>query len=233
MLSLKFVRVLIVISLLVCCRSQSIRELGNFTENDSMTTEKTNFGNVSLTGKARVEGDRLIIEYTVHNETSQTIYLFDEMVGYEGSEQVLDRNTAYCFFEEPDTLRIVRAELNLPHEKEIRVKEKPFARSIESNSEKQGKIEFSIPVLEKSPFYAPPKPDDSKIIKCIKVRLLIGWSEIRNGMAIEETEINGEKVLRITGGWGKPYYELLEKKFNIETEVVVHKDTFDRQMPLK
>ena len=186
-----------------------------------------------MTAEARVEGDRLVVEYNVNNQTGREIYLFDQMIRYEGNVPTVDPTTAYCFFEDPQTLRLVRATLRLPLEKEVRVQEIPYARAIPANSSGTGKIDLPLPVPEKSPFYAPPKEDNSKIEECSRVRLLVGWTEFKDGMNIQEVESGGKKVLRIRGAWAAPYQHLLEQRFNLSVKALIHTDVFDRQMPLQ
>lgn len=198
-----------------------------------MAEETETFSDLSMKADAKVEGDKLIVEYTVRNNSEQNLYLFDQMVGYEGNVPVVDQDTAYCFFDEPDTLRLVRATLRLPLEKEVRVLEIPFARAVPAHGEVAGRIQLKIPVPEKSPFYAPPKEGNSKEVECRRIRLLIGWTKFHEGMTIAEVEAGGVKALRIRGAWPPPYQRFLEQKFELPVKVLVHTDVFDRQTPLQ
>jgi len=199
----------------------------------AMAEENENFSELSMTAEAKVEGEKLIVEYTVKNKTDQDIYLFDQMVGYRENVAVVDPDTAYCFFEEPDTVRIVRATLRLPLEKEVRVLEIPFARAVPGRGEVTGKVVLSVPVAEKSPFYAPPKEDNSKEVDCRKIRLIIGWTKFHEGMTITEVDAGGIKALRIRGAWPAPYQRFLKQDFSLPVKVIAHTDIFDRQMPLQ
>ena len=199
----------------------------------AMAEENENFSELSMAADARIEGEKLVVEYTVRNKTDQNIYLFDQMVAYDGNVPVVDQDTAYCFFEEPNTLRLVRATLRLPLEKEVRVQEIPFARAVPPRGEVTGKIQLKLPVVEKSAFYAPPKEETSKEVECRRVRLLVGWTRPHEGMTIAEVEAGGVKALRIRGAWPPPYQRFLEQKFDLPVKVLVHTDVFDRQMPLQ
>jgi hypothetical protein len=200
-------------------------------ENKTMS-EKTDFRTITLNAEAKKEGDKLIVEYTLHNDSEQKIYVFDIMPDYKGYEQFINDETAYCFFESPNILRLVRGILNLPLEKEVRVKEIPFAREIDVNGDAKGKIVFSLPVNERSPFYAFPDKENSKIEKSDKIHLIIGWTKFREGMTIQETTVGGVKALRVFGAYS-PVQTLSEVEIAISTEVLTHTDTFDRQMPMK
>lgn len=194
-------------------------------------SESENLGKVILSGEARIEKNKLVVEYIVRNTLAKSIYVFDEMIEYDGDgKPQLNHSTAYCFWEEPNTLRLVRAILRIPLEKDIYSLEIPYARELKPQSSLDGKIELDIPVKEKSPFYALPTEENSKSVNFEKVRLYIGWTEFREGTKITEATISGEKVLRIRGSW-RPY--LVKSDFEAAAQMVVHSDTFDRQLPQK
>ncbi len=213
--------------LLISCSGQALETVvKNYAENNM--TEKNNFTEITLGGKAQIENEKLVIDYILRNNSNHTIYVFDEMIAYEGYTSLIDRKTAYCFFEEPDTLRIVRATLHIPKGMRVYALEIPYAREIKAQSEAKGSITLDIPVNEKSPFYAPPTEKNSKMVKIEKIRLILGWTKFREGTEITETDVSGEKVLRIRGNW-KQY--LVEGYFKQPLEVRVYTDSFDRQMP--
>lgn len=194
-------------------------------------SESENLGKVILSGTARIEKNKLVVDYSVKNTLATSIYVFDEMIDYdsEGKPQ-LNPSTAYCFWEEPNTVRLVRAILRIPLEKDIYSLEIPYARELKAQSSLDGKIELDIPVNEKSPFYALPTEENSKIVSCERVRLYVGWTEFREGTQITEATISGEKVLRIRGSW-RPH--LVRADFDAKTQMVVHTEVFDRQLPQK
>ena len=218
--------------LFLFCGGGSIQKAGEVTEN-IMATENEAYTDVILEAAARREGDKLIVEYTVRNNTQHDIYLFDQMISYGGNKQIIDPNKADSFFDEPKTLRLVRGILQLPGEKDVKVYVKPYVRSGPGRDEAKGRIELPVPVPEMSTFYGLPDPENSKTVDCEKIRLLIGWVEFRNGMKIDEDDVSGQKVLRVSGSWDKPYQRLLEKTLTVKVSVVVRTDTFDRQMPLQ
>lgn len=196
---------------------------------ERIMSEGENFAKVTLNGKATKDKNRLVIEYTVRNNLPHSIYVFDQMIKYDDTgKPELDPTTAYCFWEEPKTLRLVRAILRIPLEKDIYSLEIPYAREIKPQSEVSGKIELDVPVKEKSPFYAFPGEDNAKSVECDRIRLLIGWTEFREGTQITEATVSGEKVLRVRGSW-KPY--LVQDEYMVPVTVTAHVDTFDRQMP--
>lgn len=225
---------LILFGLAICCANQpTLKAKSSFVaENKNMAMENT-MAEVTLKGDARIENNKLIVDYTFRNNTDRPVYVFDEMIAYDGEQKpVIDRKTAYCFFEEPKTLRLARATLRLPLEKDVYSLEIPYAREVKPKTEVKGTIELEIPVKEKSPFYAPPMPENSKIMRAEKVRLLVGWTHQREGMTIMEVNIGGEKVLRIRGSYPAPFQKLVEGNFTLPVDVMVYTTTFDRQMPL-
>ncbi len=191
-------------------------------------TEKNSLVAVELRAKGEIRDNKLVVEYSLKNNTNHVIYVFDEMISYDGYEPKIDRDTAYCFFEKPNVLRLVRATLSQPKGMRIYSLEIPYAREVKPESVIKGKIILDIPVKEKSPFYAPPKEENSKEIECQEVRLIVGWTKFKEGTNLMETDVGGEKVLRIRGNWN-PY--LVEDSFSLKTNVITYTDNFDRQMP--
>lgn len=196
-------------------------------------TEESTVKPISLTAKAEKNGDKLVIEYEIQNHTEQILYVWDRMIGYNPSGQIIDQESAYIFWEEPKTLRIVRANLPLPFDRDVARKEIPFVRGIPAKATVSGKIVCALPTPEYSPFYPKITEENSKKEKASVIRLLIGWSPFREGMTLREQTISGEKVIAIRGNWAKPYHQLLEKEIPLEVEVLVHTDVFDRAMPMQ
>ncbi len=196
---------------------------------ENLMKEPDNSINLSLTGTASVENGKLTVNYSLRSSLPYSIYVFDEMIAYdkEGRPQ-LDRSTAYCFWEEPNTLRLVRAVLKMPLEKEVYSLEIPYARELKPKSELTGKIVMDAPVKEKSPFYGLPTKETSKEVDCNKIKLYIGWTESTDGIKNQEVTIDGERVFRIRGKW-QPH--LVSEDFNLDVKVIAHTDTFDRQLP--
>jgi hypothetical protein len=198
-------------------------------------TEKTmteeEIKGVSIKAEAEKRDGDVLVSYEIKNDTAVPIYVWDRMVGYTGSDQIIDKDKAYVFFEAPATVRVVRANLQLPFDRDVAKAEIPFARLVDAKSKVTGTIVLKAPIQEYSPYYPPPKDEVPQIEKVKDLRLLIGWSEMREGMQILERTIGGEKALAIRGGWPPPYHRLLDIKVPIETELQIHKEPFDRSMP--
>jgi hypothetical protein len=212
-----------VLTCMVFCGTNSIKDY-----NEKNMTEKNSLGEIKLKAEGKIDDNKLVVEYSFINNSNGVVYVFDEMIRYEKYEPKIDKDTAYCFYEEPNTLRLVRAVLKEPKGMRVYSLEIPYAREVKEQSTITGKIILDIPVKEKSPFYAPPKEENSKEFEVKEIRLMIGWTEFREGTKITETDIAGEKVLRIRGNW-KP--NLVEDSFSLKTNVVTYTDNFDRQMP--
>lgn len=201
------------------------------TENNM--AEESTMKSISLRAKAKKSDDKLIIEYEIENHAEQNLYVWDRMIGYNKSGQFIDEERAYVFWEEPKTIRVVRANLPLPFDRDVARKEIPFVRSLAAREKINGKIVLDLPVPEYSPFYPPLSEETTKKEKASVVRLLIGWSEFREGMVIREQTVGGKNVLAIRGNWEKPYHKLLAKEMPVEAEILVHSDAFDRAMPFQ
>ncbi|MDQ4122186.1 MAG: hypothetical protein M3209_12170 [Acidobacteriota bacterium] len=222
--------------------SNSINNINNnadLTVKSSIVTtkEKTvaepELKTVSLRAQADKSESAVIIKYEVENHSEQSLYLWDRMIGYKNGSQIIDENLAYVFFEEPKTVRIIRAELPLPEDREIGRKEIPFVRIFPPKSKLSGEIRLENPIREFSPYYEPLSEETQQLVKFSDIRLIIGWTRTREGMKISERTIGGEKVLAIRGAWGKPYQEIVETRISLSADLLIYKTVFDRQMPLQ
>ena len=148
---MKFGLILSWILIFLACSTVGVSVAPNSTER--IMSEGENLARVSLSGKATKENDKLVVEYTVRNTLSHSIYVFDEMIEYDSNGQPkINRSTAYCFWEEPETLRLVRAILRVPLEKDVYSLEIPYARELKAQAEITGRIELDLPVNEKKSF---------------------------------------------------------------------------------
>lgn len=240
---------------LIACNSQAVQNSTVDSENPTRKTELQNIGinentsrtdlkkektmsdqvlkSVTLKAQAENTENALVIKYEVENHTEQTLYLWDGMVSYPGTEKGLDHDSAYVFFEEPKTLRVIRAVLPLPTAFDIGKKEIPFARALAPLSKLTGKITLKHPIKEYSPYYEPMKEENQKAEKFSEIRLLIGWTRPRTGMTITERQVGGEKVFALRGGWQPPYQEILEEFLSVPGDLLTYSTPFERMLPLK
>ncbi|HRH46563.1 MAG TPA: hypothetical protein PKY82_33275, partial [Pyrinomonadaceae bacterium] len=172
-------------------------------------------------------------KYEVENHTEQNLYLWDGMIDYSGAEKGIDHDSAYVFFEEPKTLRVMRAVLPLPKSFSVGKKEIPFARALAPLSKLTGKITLKHPIKEYSPYYEPMTEENQKAEKFSEIRLLIGWTRPRTGMTITERQVGGEKVFALRGGWQPPYQEILEEFLSVPGDLLTYSTPFERMLPLK
>jgi len=202
-----------------------------------MTDEKNiteaNIKTVSLEATAEKTGTDLIIKYQVRNLSDQVIYLWDRMIGYNDQGQFIDPGSAYVFYEEPDTVRVIAGVLPLPKSRDVGRKEIPYARTFPPNSTLEGEIRLPLPVKEFSPYFEAMTEENQKEVECKQIRLLVGWTTPRKGMKITERNVGGEEVVAIRGGWEKPYHRIMEKLIPVETELLTYTSDFERQMPLQ
>jgi len=187
---------------------------------------------VSLTGKLSRAEDKLVIEYTVKNTGANAVYLWDLLKDYQGEKEFINHDLAYVFYENPKTVRVVRAMLQLPFDRDIYMKEDPYVRVVPAAGSAQGRIVLSTPVAELSPFYpGAEKPEDEKEFDCDTVRLIIGCNEMRPGMVLKKDKVGDEEVLQIKGGWA-PLQLWAETTFKAPVKLRVRQDPFDRRLPL-
>jgi hypothetical protein len=197
----------------------------------NMSEEK--LAKVKLNAKAEIEGKSLVISYTVENSSDRDVYLWDGTFGWEGSTKVVDPNRVFIFFEEPDTVRVIRANLPLPNLRRITRKQILFGRLLKANSSLTGRTVLPQPTREHSPYYEPQKEEEYDMKKCSKIRLMIGWTPPKDGMKIVEKTINGEQWFSISGTWQQPYQEILEQHISLDTELLTYTTKFERQLPLR
>ena len=197
------------------------------SENSPLTT-------VSLKATAEKTENELLIKYEVENHSDRNLYLWDGMIGFDGQGQrIIDHDLAYVFYEEQNTVRVMRAVLPLPTIRSVGKKEIPFVREFPAKSKLEGSIKLKLPVEEFSPYFEPLKEENSENVKCNQIRLIIGWTPFREGMNITERTVGKDKVFAIRGAWSPPYQQIVEKKIPIDVNLLIYKDEFERQMPLK
>ena len=183
---------------------------------------------IGLEAEASVVDGRLEVRYHLENLSDRNVYVWDLMIGYSGNEQVIDDDGAYVFFDAPDTVRVVRGDLELPSNIDVARKEIPFVRLLGPRQKADGHIRLDQPVTEFSPFYPPPAPENTIAVKCSSVLLQIGYTEEHEGMKITEREVGGRKVLALRGGWEGPYQRIAEKKMPAAVELITYKTGFER-----
>ena len=187
-------------------------------------------GGVTLSAKAVVEPVEIVVSYTVVNETEQAIILWDRMIDYDAEGKKIDAEGAYVFWEEPDGVRLVRAQLQLPPGVDVYEKEIPYARTVAPHASVEGHIRLPLPLHEASPFYSP--PEFWNVVQCRKARLLIGWRELGPGMKVVETTVRGVKVHSVQGRWQAPVQRLLETSMDISAALKTRREEFDRSLPM-
>lgn len=201
------------------------------TKND--TPNEPSMKMVSITGKAEKTDSELVISYTVKNHSDESIYLWDRMIGYTDQGQTIDQSSAYVFFEEPSTIRIIAADLPLPENMDIGRKEIPYARIFKGKSSLTGEIKLQLPIKEFSPYYGPLDEENQEAKETTEIRLIIGWTRSRKGMKITERNVGGDDVIAIRGGWSPPHQEIVEVRIPVKVDLLTYKTEFERQMPLQ
>ena len=85
---------------------------------------------VTLKAKASTTETSLIIGYRISNSSARPIFVWDLTPNYN-KEQIVDPDSAYVFWQEPVTLRVVRAQLQSPADFDVTKKEVPYVRRLE------------------------------------------------------------------------------------------------------
>ncbi len=186
---------------------------------------------VSMRATAENTKAALVIKYEVQNHTDQAAYLWDLMIKYEGSEQKIDHDGAYVFFEEPKTLNVIRAELPLPKTFDIARKEIPNARLLPPGGKLEGTVTLKHPIKEVSPYYPSLKEEEQAVANASVVNLMVAWTMPKPGMTITQRTVGAEKVFAIRGSWAPPHQEIMQETFPIETPVLIYTTPFERMKP--
>lgn len=200
---------------------------------EKVMTEESTLSRMVLSAKAEKTATSLVIDYEVENRTDQVLYLGDRMIDFEGDNTVISKDLAYVFFEDPKKLNIIRANLTLPKSLRVASKEIPYVRPVAGGAKVTGRIVVALPAKEFSPYFGYSDPENADLKDVSEVRLILGWTDYREGMTVREHNIGGEDVLALRGGWAPPYQYLLEKTFAISLQCLVAKSDFERNMPLK
>lgn len=225
-----FVSVWIAVLNLNCFQASAGKEYG-------MELEE-NKGSVILIGEVKQENGSVVVSYELKNQSNNPVLAWDFMPGFANGEEAIDDSLAYVCYEEPSIMRVVRAVLPLPPDRDIYQKEIPYARTVEPSSSATGKIVLPVPLEEYNPYYIDPEPkagsglsENEKEVSITKIRLLIGWTEIRRGMIITDVEIGGKKVKMIRGAWDGPLQQIAEADFSVNVKGLERTDRFDRRLP--
>jgi hypothetical protein len=208
------------------------KNVGKGVSKEAQMNEDT-YRPVRLQAAAEDNGDTLTVSYGLTNESDQLIYVWDQIVDYSSPEPKIDHDGAYIFFEEPATIRLIRANLPLPEAFDIARKPIPYARALEPRGTLSGVVRLKHPVHEYSPYFEPLKDEESKTEQITQVRLIIGWTTVKPGMKIDERTVGAEKAFAIRGAWAPPYQETLEQRMPIKTRVETYTTDFERMMPLR
>jgi hypothetical protein len=184
----------------------------------------------SLAGRIQATRELLAIDYRLSNDGREPIYVWDVMVGHGEKGQVVDPDTAYVFWEAPETVRIVRAVLPLPPDFEVAKKEVPYVRKVLPGGSVTGRIALPLPLREYSPFYPP--AEKYRDVVCRKTRLQIGWTAEQSGMTVQPRVVGGEKVLALRGSWKGPVQFVASGVFDGSVVLQVREDGFDRRPPM-
>ena len=201
-------------------------------EQSMMIESEESLKTVRLDGEIERQNGSLIVKYELTNHSQQTIYVLDLIPGSAGGEEVIAHDLAYVCFEEPNTARVVRADLPLPTDRDVYMKEIPYARPVEKGKTINGQIVLQLPIKEYNPYYPLIEDEgEEREIDVSEIKLIIGYTEVRSGMIISDTTVGGEKVQMIRGAWQAPHQRFVEKKFSFQTKMKVRTDFFDRRMP--
>jgi len=199
----------------------------------AMTPQQTSaegVARVTLTGQVSTNDDRLEVDYRLANDGTVPVYVWDLMVDYTHDRQVINPDLAYVFWEEPNTVRIVRAVLDIPPDFDITKKEVPYVRRLAPGMAAAGHIVLHLPCKEYSPFY--PATSNVRERTAKRVRLLIGWIEEQVGMSPTPRSVNGREVLALKGAWRGAVQRLAEQMLDGTVKVLQRQDKFDRRLPM-
>lgn len=193
--------------------------------------KKMDNANITIEATAGITDGKLVINYQIKNLSDREVYVWDQMIGYEGNEQVIDEDAAYVFLEEPDTLRIIRADLELPSGLDVARKEIPFVRQLPPKGKLTGSVKLSVPVKEFSPFFPELKPENGRSVKCSNVKLMVAWTPSQEGMKVSERKVGGTEVLALRGAWDGAYQNVAEQTIPLDVDVIAYKTEFERSSP--
>ena len=186
---------------------------------------------VELTGSVKKTETTLEIRYDLKNISKDPVLAWDVLTGESGGQEIVKPELGYVCVVEPDTLRVVRAVLQLPFDRDVYMKEIPYAREVAPGTSVKGKIVLPLPVEEFNPYYGPAGPEQEKKVDLSRIVLMIGWTEVRAGMKITDTKLGDMQLKEIRGAWDPPIQRVEELKFAQNVPAMLRTDVFDRQLP--
>lgn len=231
--NIKYISILLLLGLFNCSLGY-----GPKAENKSQINQRELFmeqesaiRSVELTGSVKKTETSLEIHYDLKNNSKDPVLAWDVLTGESGGQEIVKPELAYVCVVEPDTLRVVRAVLQLPFDRDVYMKEIPYAREVAPGKSVKGKIVLPLPVEEFNPYYGPTGPEQEKKVNLSRVVLMIGWTEIRPGMKITDVKIGDMQLKEIRGAWDRPIERVEEIKFSQDVQALLRTDVFDRQPP--
>jgi hypothetical protein len=186
---------------------------------------------MSITGNVTENKSKVTVNYRINNPGAVPIVVWDVMANQGPNGEFVDPTLAYASWEEPQTLRVVRAMLPLPLDFDVAIKEVPYVRVVAPGETIQGRVELSRPAHEYNPFYGPATV--TREVACTKIHLIVGWNEQKRGMTISRRRVADQEVLAVRGGWDAPVQRWAETFFDMPITLEVRADNFDRRPPMQ
>lgn len=183
---------------------------------------------VQLSVVAKSAASHIDIHYEMANTTSSRILVFDHHL-YFGPKSVvqLDETGVNIGLDSDGGVRLVRGIFSPPIYMSVFARPPVLVTPVEPGGVAKGTIQVAVPSVESNIFFPKVPCDAAKAVVPKRVRLQIGWVEMRPEMTFREYVIDGKKFANIGSNWGQPVQRVAEASVSANLKVCPYPGRFD------
>lgn len=183
---------------------------------------------VQLSAVAQTSGTDVEIRYTLTNTTSSRIVVFDHHLRFGPKSVVLRDETGINLGLDSDGgARLVRGVFSPPVYMSIFARPPVLVTPLEPGAAAAGSIRIATPSVESNIFFPDAPCDGASAVTPKRVRLQIGWVEMRSEMTFREYVIDGKKYVNIGSNWGQPVQRVAESVISTPLKVCPYPGRFE------
>ncbi len=168
------------------------------------------------------------VHYVLTNTTASRILVFDHHVHF-GPKSVVQRDETgvNIGLDSDGGVRLVRGIFSPPMYMSVIARPPVLVTPVEAGGVAKGFIRVALPLVESNIFFPKQPCDASKAVIPKRVRLQIGWVEMRPEMTFREYVIDGKKFANIASNWGQPVQRIAETLVATNLKVCPYPGRFD------
>ena len=170
------------------------------------------------------------LQYALQNSTAGRIYAFDSLLYFDSKGATkLAETGAYVFLDGERTVRVVRGIVAPPMFMSVSRRPPIVGSPVEPGASKRGTIKLALPLSEANPYFPPQECDPKAARPIARLLLQIGWVEHRQETVTGKLVVDGNELVRMTGGWGTPVQRVAQTEVAVRgVGLCTHAAPFDR-----